>query len=783
MAVSLLAACSSDEGDAPSKGDASSLEVSEQEVNISSDGRYYSVTVTTAGELSLVRAKSDVDWIILDADSLNTMGGLSFYVQPNEEGSPSRDGNISVSLGDAQPKLIKVHQSSTAEGDANSVAGGQLTRQSRVGYGYNMLIDYIDPKSVTEPILDYSKVVEAEQTWGNIIAQEGRSQQSLEIHTCYSIEEMSSWMTEQVTTEVNIFFYNKKVEKFKKVSEYKVDQRTYGYSTLSKTVATRYIDEGKLESIIRSGSKDIFTNDFRKMYDKVNNSPSDQNIAELIKKFGTHLVIYADLGGRLEYMVNFVSSETSRESVEKYMKYKNGKQAENKESREAMHQICNSGDSLAFDIYGGSPQAVKQLTSSRSVKDPFAQIDASLLDAWFKSVDTKDLSSISMVRCQLLPIWQLFSNPDARTKVISAILRLSHGLNENASVSLQELGKRLQELSLDNYYRFDVTSQMEQWGSDQNTTLVRLAYYQGLPKVEICNEYVPELRADRRINVYYPIYKNMTNIRRGFFPGDGENPPAEITFDNDGGCYVRPLDGYKAGDRLTTVYYIDGAFYPASMGIEIPSVSMTLKDHRVDLYEGGSNYPVVKIGPGYWIRKNITGLLEFGEPVDPDDPECYDYTMYEEQRPDMGGMLFANVFYGNSLSYRTNHPGAFDAEVNAFDQRIHWYVPRVKDIKALETYIGTNCKTLFPHQQSGFDAQFSGYYGEYDDMNNGQKFGYYDMHYVGEYCFIPSKEIIENSGEALVLSPDYTLKRVAINKARNNYYPIRAYRSSYYKYQ
>ena len=55
-----------------------------------------------------------------------------------------------------------------------------------------------------------------------------------------------------------------------------------------------------------------------------------------------------------------------------------------------------------------------------------------------------------------------------------------------------------------------------------------------------------------------------------------------------------------------------------------------------------------------------TGTMEFGEPVDPSDPECYDYDMKEEQR---NGMLYTNVFWGNSLAYRWNHPGLFDADV------------------------------------------------------------------------------------------------------------------------
>ncbi len=757
----------------------SPVKLSEQEIEINSGGRYYSVTVS-ADSLHRVLATSNVSWIELDQENPNAAGSIAFYVQPNE-GSTSREGIITFKLDkNDTPATLVVHQHSTAEDDANSLPGGQLTRQSRVGYGYNMLIDYIDPKSVTEAIIDYNKVVAAEQTWGSIIAEEGRSQQELQIHCSYSIEEMASWMTEQTTTETKMFFCNKKVEKFKRVSEYKLDQRTYGFSSLAKTVATRYLDEGKLESIIRSGGYDIFTSQFRKLYDEVNRAPSDQNIVQLIKTFGTHLIIYADLGGRLDYMVNFRSEETSRESVEKYMKYKNGKQKQNDETQEASHNICNSGDSLAFDIYGGSRAAIAKLTSSRSVKDPFAQIDASLLDGWLKSVTTSDPTSVSMVRCHLMPVWQLFTNATARSMIISAVLKLSSGSNFASNSSLEELAKRLEELELDNYYRFDLNSKMEQWGTDANATLVRLAYFQGLPKVEICNEYVPELRGDKRVTVYYPIYKHITNIRRGLFPGDGENPPAEITFDTKGGCYVMPLKNFKAGDRLTTVYYIDGAFYPTNMGIDIRPVSMTLKDYRVDFYEGGSNYPVVKIGPGYWIRKNITGEMYFGEPVDPYDPECYDYYTYEEQR---NGMLFSNVFYGNSLAYRTNHPGTFDADVDEFGNRIHWYLPRVEDVRTLERYIGTNCKALFPKQQSGFEAQFAGYYGLYDDLNNGKAFSYFEMHYVGEYCFIPSKEVLLNSGEALVLSPNYTLRRCGINKDRNNYYPIRAYRSSYYKYQ
>lgn len=770
LSVLGLTACSDDNGsDSPIPEQTGPVKLDEQEVDIGSEGRYYSVTAT-ADSLAQVHATTDADWIELDADTVNRAGTLLFYVKPNEE-ARSRDGIITLQLGDnPQTSIVKVHQHSQAEDDENSLPGGALTRQSRVGYGYNMLIDYVDPKSVTEQILDYEKLVKAEKTWGTIIAEEGRALQGLSVKSSYSIEEMSSWMSEQTTTETKILFWSKKVQKYNKVKEYNLDQRTYGYSTLYKTIATRYVDEGKLESILRKGG-DVFTADFRKLYQQVNTNPTKDNIAALVKKYGTHMVIYTDLGGRMDYMVNFRSEETSRESVERYLKYKNGSKKEDKESKEASHNIITSGDGLAFDIYGGSEAAIKALAANAKTKDAYGQVDQGLLGQWINSIKSSDPSSVSMVRCTLLPIWQLITNSEARANTISYILALAR--QEGG-----DLAQRLEELSLGNYYRFNITNDMQKWGTDTKTSLVRLAYFDNAPKAEICNEYVPELRGDRRVTLFYPIYKGKTNIRRGIFPGDGENPPAEVMFDTEGGCYVRPIDGFKAGDKLTTLYYIDGAFYTDNMGIQIPEVKMMIRDHKVDFAEGGNNYPVVKIGPGYWIRYNITGTMEFGEPMDPDDPECYDYDLKEEQRHDM---LYTNVFWGNSLAYRWNHPGWFDADVDEFGNRIHWYVPRVKDIQTLQTYLGNNTKALFPGMQSGFEAQFAGYYGPCDDLNNGKDIGW-DEHYYNKYCFIISKEVVTNSGESLVLGSDYTVRRLGTNRARDNWYPLRAYRSSYYNY-
>ncbi|UKK55476.1 MAC/perforin domain-containing protein [Prevotella communis] len=768
--ASLCFSCSDDDHDVPPV-EVTPLELSEQQVEIGSDGRYYSVTMQVNGsDLSLqdVHATTDADWIRLEADTISRDGRLTFYVKPNT-GGRSRDGIINLTLKSQFSILnsqFSVHQRCEAEDDANALNGDSITRKARVGWGYNMLIDYMNPECVTEPILDYEKLVQAEQTWGTIIAEEGRAHQSLSYHSSYSVEEMSSWMSQQTTTEVDFLFVNKSVKKYQQTSEYDLSQQTFGYSSLRKVVATRYVDEGKVQSIIRQGD-DIFTREFRDIYNQVNSSPTNENVRQMIQKFGTHLVTYADLGGRLDYSVNFRSEETSRETVEKYLKYKNGMKKEDKDTQTASHAIISNGG-LHFDIYGGTEAVIAALENHASTKDRYGQVDPGVLGEWLNSIKTSDPQSVSLVCTTLQPIWQLFTNQEARAKIISHILALAYS-------EAGEVGARLQDLGLDNYYRFDVTNEMQQFGSDAGSTLAKIIYFQGLPKVEVCNEYVPELRADRRVTIFYPIYKGKTNIRRGFFLGDGENTPAEVTFDQEGGCYVRQLEKYNPDDRITTLYYIDGGFYPTSMGIEIPNYQMTVKDEFLKIQQH-PDYAIVKIGPGFWTRTNVEKRLYFGKRL-----STTSWHYYEQEYQ---GVLYADVFYPrNPLMLQCDALGTADSHTGDIPEG-YWYLPSTQELNALQQYIGRNPKTLFHRQQTGFEATFDGCMMYHDFLKN-EELDNRTLRYQGEKCFIAFKNTRSDratGGTALMLSSDYSLRECPIEDVYDNWYPVRLYRDSKYRH-
>ncbi|WP_289479434.1 hypothetical protein, partial [Klebsiella pneumoniae] len=78
---------------------------------------------------------------------------------------------------------------------------------------------------------------------------------------------------------------------------------------------------------------------------------------------------------------------------------------------------------------------------------------------------------------------------------------------------------------------------------------------------EVCNEYVPAIRGDKRITIIYGIKNGRTFHGVGFFPGDGEgNPPAFLTF-SDGDVYVKPIKEKDAFEKVDTVYYLHGNIY------------------------------------------------------------------------------------------------------------------------------------------------------------------------------------------------------------------------------
>lgn len=729
--LSLLAACQDKREDIS----VPPLSLSETEVTVGPLGRYYTVNIgNVSPDDSVVAASTSSDWVQVDELSSSM---IRIYVCPNDDES-RRTATVFITTNIGGSATLSVIQRSDAESDANALpTGDNLTVQGRVGFGYDLMCDYMDPKSATELIFDYNALLLAEMEYGTIVAQDRRNRLDYTLHTAYSIAEMAENLMSEQTDGVSFFGLSRKMTKYKSVQSFRNEAQSYGFAKISKIVATRYIDMGKIDALIREGQTNIFTDEFRKCYEAVINDPSESVIQSMVKKYGTHVVTYADLGGRLEYTINFQAEQVSREEMEATMKYKNGNYRDS-DSWRRLEKLNNTWSSMNVTVYGGSPETANALQHASPTTNTNQQIPSDLLAAWTNTIvnDAEHQNNLAMANCRLIPIWQLFPQENIRNAVLSYIIRLSE--NMMLSPEIREL------LGLSGYKKFGVNKlNLYGFGTDENATLVKVAYVDNVPMLEICNEYVPQIRGDKRVTIVYPIVGQRSNIRRGVFPGNGENPPCEVSFDDEGGCYVAQIEGYHPGEVLDTLFYIDGALYPESMNVPVTDADSKLyledqaliTEHRNGQIYFQSKTPIVKIGPGYWGRNCIKK---------PKDLFGADTILY-----------FSPI--GNSERVSGQDWGY------PIDGREMWYFPEGNAMNVLLNYLGHNIKVLFKGCQSGLNTVSEGYQYHYLEIAPERKdhpdVDKVEMKQPGTctiiFCKFDDQRI--NDEIMLLIHPDYTI--------------------------
>lgn len=768
--LSLMTACQDNKYDITAPQ--SSITLSETKIEVSPLGRYYTLAVSGVADYdSIISATSSASWVEVDEMWSSV---LRIYIKPNMVKGSSREATVTLTTQSGSAATLTVIQN---RDNQNLLTDDSLSRVARVGFGYNLAIDYMDVKSATEPVFDYNALKGAESEWGTIIAQDHRNRLDYKLHTAYSIVEMAENLMSEQTDGVSFFGLSKTVSKYLSVETFESDKQSYGFGKITKVVATRYIDMGKIDAIIREGNTSVFTSDFREYYNAVHSDPSEENVRKLVDRFGTHIVTYADLGGRLEYTINFKAEQVSREEMEYTMKYKNGNLQESDENRRH-EKLDNINSSMYVTVYGGDSVVQASLQTASPTTDTNQQIPNDLLEAWTATIADDDSlrQNLVMASCHMTPIWQLFPEEHIRNAVLSYIIRMADAMvlsPETLAVLGLEGYKKIAVSSLDLDDFSDTGLDPDDVSPNNYPTLVKVAYVNGVPLLEICNEYVPEIRGDKRVTIVYPINKQKTNIRRGIFTGNGENSPCEISFDDKGGCYVAQIDGYGPGGTIDSIFYIDGALYDNNMNVPVLDATNSTAlisqffdmglhywnnvgfDDGMDLnHETETLLPILKIGPGYWTRTFMK------------DKNLYLLS------PEIPNGIQLRVVDNSDVSWGYN-----------------WRIPTKDEIYALMQYIGNNAKALFPNQQSGLNVEFIGFQvvvvkGEFTAT-------VIDTRCDREDCCVIASANGQDDVVMLTLRPDYTYyfdnipsSAVVIEGELKEYYhfPTLGYRSYNYSY-
>lgn len=752
---------------------------SKNEAVIDMYGHYYSIHTTQKGEHDaglLLRTESE--WLTLTADTLPADGILQFLAEEND-GARERTAAIYVESArhPERQTVITIRQRSEAsygENDSNPYS------DFRVGFGFNAFDEYKSSRSMRGKVIDVSRLMVYDSDTTFYSTQEMlRGREDFTVTNAMSLHEMSSKLTLDMVNTTKFIGVKKTTHRYKEVATKDVREQACVYARLQKTVATRSIDGGALLYLVNLPSGELahglpFTDDFQNVYDSIINSSGKEQteaIKLMLDKYGTHIVIEASVGCMMDMTLTFDKSESYDLESEAEQKSLSifGRSSGKNSSTKAEHMTCNINNSNSIQIFGGSKKIREKLEEQVNTLTNTSQLSPELVEAWMSSASVGMLEShpenLDIVDFRFIPIWELFADPEISGSIQQEVIDMSN----RSDCSFSEA-----ELSIDNY-EIDLTNpSLTSFGTGSNASLVRLARINdkdNTPILEICQEYVPKICSDRRINVFYPVFAGMTRIGQGLFPGDGQgNPPAMLTF-SDGDVYVNPIQGYGYRDVIKTAYYIHGNLYTETYGMGINRErTLTVEDEWLSLFnhtgvDGKGHYPIVKIGSGFWSRANATNKLGFKDNYG--KTAEYIYTVEGKK------VLYADVF-------RNAKPASLNIGNFTVNDEEHWYLPTSYDLDCMIQYLGRNSKSLFKNQMSGFEADFCGYVVRHD-LLTGEIPESIQLGYVNELCLIAFRDDASN-GSALLIKPDYTWQKAKITDTHRNRYPIRPFRSKRFKH-
>lgn len=799
--------CSDDVSSPSSEGWKVSLAGDEQQAMLPRFASYESFKVAVEGKDAheFVLVSSSEPWLKLKSDTLPEDGIVAVETETNDE-STRREATVTFTSTDNPQHVatLTITQLSRADNVNNSDASAQMF----IGYGYDIYKKADNPMSVRtkEPILDLAEL----QWYSNsdtyeVIHDSKNARMDMKYYTSFTLSQFSTDLTES-SSETNRSITGS-LEDCKDALSYcrsqETKQQNFGRGTIIKTVVSRVMDRGALDDLKRSGKLQFaFSSGFKEAYNalkKKSGTARINAIKDLLAEYGTHIVIQADLGGRLDYTFTMEKSATvdNEAEMKAEIDFTVGSIPASDRNVSFKDSVTSSKNvSGAITVIGGSKATRKQLQQEIAGLSPKGHLSGESVTSWLATISYDDNAAtqenLDVVHFELMPVWDLVDS-NLRDDFLNATLDMM-------SRSDYKLPNEMLSGAL---YQIDLTrSYVKNFSSASNASLCKTLYLndgtQMTPVMEVCQEYVPAIRTDKRVTIVYPIYKNRIRLTQGIFLGDDIYPPSKVVFGGSK-AYVVPLTLKDNKRTIETLYYVNGNFSTEPTGLrffteeernwQVRDDMLLLRntDGDVAIYK----HPIVKIGSQFWTRENINHSMNFTED-DPDKRE--DITIRELFAPGKS-ILYARFQYDVDFWFnrRNEWTYGYSPLINFTNKpNTKWYLPTPEMLTDLYAYLGFNPKALFKGQCSGFEAQFDGYMGKVDVLKANKKFdGGNELRYNNQLCVIASRDVAtKRMPSLLLLYPDYRWQKVDDNtsdvtpdlKWLNNYYPVRLCRGAYYNF-
>ena len=603
------------------------------EVEIPKESGLQSV-MECSGQTIEISIKSDSEWEVLYDFNAEDMAyaypekgsgdaKINLYVMENTD-DRRRSGVVTIHFpkDSKRDKQITLEQKSRAESGENFDDDYLGSQSYGLGYGFYGGNGMEPSKSVKKRIIK----AEALQAKGQVSKKAGgKFQLTAHTFTGSTISELSNDFSTSAEFEGGACGFNAEINASFNMKDFSNEQYEYAMTYIDveeeSITITSASDEWLEEDMIVASAYRAINDDYSDCKVKLEDYHStDEGFKNLVKKYGTHVIASATLGGRLRSSTTIdVSKVTKEYDLDAFAKMSYSgivdASASVEDSYKNSYEQNKSACSTTVTAWGGSRSLATDVAFARGDEEI-----NNAVKAWINDLNDNEPSWEYIGpadQLDLIPIWELCVD-DERKKALQQFIEEKRYMDNTTSYDLGVVG-----------HLNDVDGIAEEMNDpDYKGTLIRdinIGEEGNKTIAKLCSEFIPELNKKGRVLVFYPVLNGAVKWNLGYFPGNEYLKPARIsnyggeikvvTRTNDEiGC---PREIYLRGASITAKE-IDGE----TEVVEASANDFFLHTYKIDDSKMGGDkepgdrlgdYPVVKVFNNIWMRENFSGSRAGGD--------------------------------------------------------------------------------------------------------------------------------------------------------------------------
>lgn len=622
--------------------------------------------------------------------------------------------------------------------DADAEAANELSRRAysdeqiklqRLGYAYNAAGNVMDDSSFSaKPIINMTRLEEAEKQNGPIVSSERRHYTSVDIFSGSTTEEVGSAETKYTINEVGVVGCGKYFRKNTTFSKTTWTNVYKAHMFVKHIMATKTIDAGMLryldlDNLDNAGS--VLEADFRQaVSDLVKKGVDGVTVADAVafsEKYGTHLVVSSNLGGMIELQmqINRDSCVEKTYVTQQISETILGKRVSTTSNSQVISEIPKSTIQYqgVVQVKGGVKDDCDKMHRTFDEKRA-AEVRISDADytGWATriSIEPSDYNA-SFVSGRFLPLYNLFETLNTRQ-----VLRQVYKLYMKKEAPDPEIYEPA----------YGVIPVAGNYGPD-----VRVVS-SGTDKAAIlCQEYVPSIRSDKPVVVAYPLLKGVDGEVRpfffsGLFVGDESHRPGRVIWKGSASIYT-PSDSIFYESDSTAIHHLfdeethalkNVYFYwnnvhatPCYSKTESPKAyTSTVFSAQPATLDQSTTF--AKVASTFWsvrpVKVKTAGLLKYWEEEENGDQmfkkfkaqrySKHDGVLYQDDSNYYfalldGGENIQRAAEDNDINKRWT--AAVSKSMNALG--LHGYLPSVEQSKSITKMLGNRMSIFYDKSYDG----------------------------------------------------------------------------------